>query len=587
MERRLAAVMAADIVGYSRMMGADEEGTLGILRELKTRIIEPAVSANSGRLVKYMGDGFIAEFPSATSTIDCAKTIQSETANRNLDLTEEKRIRLRIGVNQGEIIIEDGDVYGDAVNIAARLEGLSPPEGIAVSEKVHVEINTRARILFDDLGLQEFKNILQPVRVFCARLVDERELSAVEVARSKFIKEVSRPSIAVMPFRNMSGSDDTEYLADGVTEEVVTSLTRFTSLSVKGRNATSGFHDDQMDMQEIGRDLGVRYLLEGSVRTAGARVRISVQLMDAAAGTHIWADRYDRVLEDIFDLQDEISQTIAARIQPEMEQAERERAQRKSTNDLGAWDLYHRGMWSLYRFTAKDSQVARTCFRAAIASDPDFGAPYAGLAYQLCYDVWNDLADDIAGTLDEAEHLVRRSLELDDRDVQARFTYGRVLNLKRDYPGAIREFGKGLQLSPAFAQMHHGMGFALFYSGHAEEALPYFDNAIRLSPHDPQMTSFLFVRSFAYLALEEYDKALASGDASVAQPNAMKWSHLFRLGAMGYLNDPRAKEALGKLQKLEPETTTRNHWRKKLYFADCDPYVDKLMEGLRRAGMPE
>lgn len=587
MERRLAAVMAADIVGYSRMMGADEDGTLSILRELKTRIIEPSIAAHSGRLVKYMGDGFIAEFTSATATLECARKIQAETADRNTELPEEKRIRLRIGVNQGEIIIEDDDVYGDTVNIAARLEGLSPPEGIAVSEKVHAEIHSRAKMLFEDLGPQEFKNILQPVRVYCAHLVDGKEDGSVEIGRTPQVNEVARPSIAVMPFRNMSGTDETDYLADGVTEEVVASLTRFTSLSVKGRNATSGFLDAKMDLQEIGRDLGVRYVLEGSVRTAGARVRISVQLMDAAAGTHIWADRYDRVLEDIFDLQDEISQTIAARIQPEMEHAERERAQRKSTNDLGAWDLYHRGMWSLYRFTPKDSHVARACFQAAIKADPDFGAPYAGLAYQLCYDVWNDLAGDIAATLDEAEHLVRRALELDDRDVQARFTYGRVLNLKRDYPGAIREFSKGLELSPAFAQMHHGMGFALFYSGHAEEALPYFDNAIRLSPHDPQMTSFLFVRAFAYLALGEYEKAVASGDASVAQPNAMKWSHLFRLGAMGHLNDPRTSDALKVLQHLEPETTTRSRWRKKLYFADCDQYVDTLMEGLRRAGMPE
>ena len=587
LKRKLAAVMAADIVGYSRMMGTDEEGTLNLLRDLKSAVIEPAVALNAGRLVKYMGDGFIAEFPSATSTLDCAKMIQAETAIRNAELPEEKRVRLRIGVNQGEIIIEDGDVYGDAVNIAARLEGLSPPEGLAVSEKVHDEISARSDTSFHDLGPQEFKNILHPVRVYCALLVKQQEASADKVVPSPHYNEVTRPSIAVMPFRNMSGNDDTEYLADGVTEEVVTSLTRFTSLSVKGRNATSGFLQAKTELQEISRDLGVRYVLEGSVRTAGARVRISVQLMDAAADTHIWADRYDRVLEDVFDLQDEISQTIAARIQPEMEHAERERAQRKSTKDLGAWDLYHRGMWRLYRFTPKDSQVARACFRDAIAADPDFGAPYAGLAYQLCYDVWNDLAEDINETLDEAEHLVRQALELDDKNVHARFTYGRVLNLKRDYPGAIREFGKGLQLSPAFAQMHHGMGFALFYSGHAEQALPYFDNAIRLSPHDPQMTSFLFVRAFAYLALGEYEKAVASGDASVAQPNAMKWSHLFRLGAMGHLNDPRTSDALKILQELEPEITTRSRWRQKLYFADCDLYVDKLMEGLRLAGMPD
>lgn len=587
MERRLAAVMAADIVGYSRMMGADEEGTLEILRALKRGIIEPAVTSHAGRVVKYLGDGFIAEFPSASSTLDCARKIQTDTAVRNVELPEEKRIRMRIGVNQGEIIVEDNDIYGDAVNIAARLEGLSPPEGIAVSEKVHTEIFGRKDIAFADMGLQEFKNILHPIRVFLALLIENESGRRNDIARVSKGTNTSRPGIAVLPFRNMSGNADTEYLADGVTKEVVTSLTRFTSLSVKGRNATMAFRDADMDLREIGRDLGVRYVLEGSVRAAGPRVRISVQLTDAGAGNHIWADRYDRVLEDIFELQDEISQTIAARIQPEMEHAERDRAQRKSTSDLGAWDLYHRGMWSLYRFSPEESIVARSCFRSAIEADPDFGAPYAGLAYQLCYDVWNDLTEDVHATLEEAERLVRRALELDDRDDRARFTYGRVLNLKRDYPGAIREFRKGLELSPAFAQMHHGMGFALFYSGHAEEALPYFDNAIRLSPHDPQMTSFLFVRSFAYLALGEYEKALASAEASAAQSNSMKWSHLFRVGAMGHLNDPRAGAALQELSKLAPDLTTRSQWRKKLYFAQCDTYVDKLMEGLQKAGMAE
>ncbi|WP_170477498.1 adenylate/guanylate cyclase domain-containing protein [Ruegeria arenilitoris] len=584
MERRLAAVMAADIVGYSRMMGADEDGTLGILRELKSGIIEPAIVANSGRLVKYMGDGFIAEFTSATATLDCARKIQAETAERNTDLPEEKRIRLRIGVNQGEIIIEDGDVYGDTVNIAARLEGLSPPEGIAVSEKVHAEVNSRSKTLFEDLGPQEFKNILRPVRVYCAHLIDDQEMGSIEVGRTTHVNELARPSIAVMPFRNMSGTDETDYLADGVTEEVVASLTRFTSLSVKGRNATSGFLDAKMDLQDIGRDLGVRYVLEGSVRTAGARVRISVQLMDAAAGTHIWADRYDRILDDIFDLQDEISQTIAARIQPELEHVERERSKRKPVNDLGAWDLYHRGMWRLYQFTPKDAAIARECFRNAIAADPEFAAAHAGLAYQLCYDAWNLNARDVEETISEAERYARRAITLDDRDVRARFTFGRVLQLKRDYPGAIREFTTGIGLSPAFAQMYHGLGFALVFSGDATAALPCFDTAIRLSPQDPQLTSFFFARAFAQLSLKDYTSAVLSAEAALAQPNAMIWASLYRTSALGHLGDPKAKEAVDQL-KTDAPNLTQDDFRNTLFFAQCDEYIDHLIEGLRLAGL--
>jgi tetratricopeptide (TPR) repeat protein len=310
--------------------------------------------------------------------------------------------------------------------------------------------------------------------------------------------------------------------------------------------------------------------------------------MDAAAGTHIWADRYDRVLEDIFDLQDEISQTIAARIQPEMEHAERERAQRKSTNDLGAWDLYHRGMWSLYRFTRKDSNVARTCFRAAIDADPDFGAPYAGLAYQLCYDVWNEAVEDRTKTIQEAEQLARKSIELDERDVRSRFIYGRVLSVKCEYSRAIREFRSGLELNPSFAQMHHGMGFAMAFSGNAQEALPYFDNAIRLSPRDPQLSSFFFVRSFAHLALGEFEKALESAESAVVRPNVMPWAYVYLISAMGHLNDPRASAVMKDLEKLGVGLTSQNQWRRKfLTYFQCDPYLEQVMEGLRLAGMPE
>lgn len=582
MERRLAAILAADIVGYSRLMGADEELTLAGLRSLRTEVVEPRVTEHGGRVVKHLGDGFLAEFPSASPALTAARLIQSEMSRRNHDVPEERRIRLRIGINQGEIVVEGGDIFGDSVNVAARLEGLSPPEGVAVSDTVHAEAAGRSELAFEDIGTQSLKNIVRPIRVWCARIGGD-EASPASGAPAQVASRTAL-TVAVLPFRNLSGAEEQDYLADGISEDISDSLARFSSLSVVGPTATAAFRD--ADRRDLGRDLGARYVLEGSVRRAGARVRVAAQLTDAGAGNRIWTERYDRTLEDIFDLQDEISQTIAARIEPELAHAERERSLRKSTTDLGAWDRYQRGMWHLYRFTPRDAAAARENFSAAIAADPGFGAAHAGLAYQLCYDVWNGYAEDRAATLAAAERHVRRALELDDRDVRARFTFGRVLQIKRDYPGAIREFESGIDLSPSFAQMHHGLGFARVFGGDAEAALPCFERAIRLSPHDPQLQSFLFARAFAHLSLGQHEKAVASAEAAIAQPNAMVWGHVYRTSGLGHLGSPKVFEALAELRELAPELSCAD-LRKRLFFADCDAYLDHLVAGLLLAGLPE
>jgi adenylate cyclase len=596
LERRLVAVLAADIVGYSRLIGADEVGTLEALRHLKTTTITPAVSDNQGRIVKFLGDGFLAEFPNAQSAFFASERIQREVRQWNSSVSEERRIRHRIGINQGEVVFEDDDIYGDTVNIAARLEGLAPPEGVAVSGSVYEEVFDGQTAGFQDLGLQQLKNIKSPIRVY--RTADSQghgeNGEAIDAALSETglrhtedsIASISgKPSIAVLPFQNMSGDAEQDYFADGVTEDLITALAHVRTIFVIARNSTFAYKDQTPDIREVGRDLGARYVLEGSVRKAGNRLRVTAQLIDAGTGNHVWADRYDRVLEDIFALQDEISQTLAARIEPELASAERERARRRPTEDLGAWDLYQRAMWHLYRFTPEDASKARELFAGAITRDPGFSSAYTGLAYQQLYDVMNGYTDDVDMSLSEAEQNVRKALGFDDKDALARFTLGRLYTLKPDYEAAIGEFERGIALNPGFAQIYHGMGFALAFGGRPEEAIAYFEKAIRLSPQDPHLTSFMAVRAYAYLTMKEYEKAIESADSAIAQPNAMVWPRVFRTSAMGHLQHPRSSESLEDLLAYMPGLTV-SRVAELIHYTRGPENLEHCLLGLKKAGLP-
>jgi adenylate cyclase len=601
LERKLAVVVAADIVGYSRLIGADETGTLDLLRRLKAQTIGPAVAENQGRIVKFLGDGFLADFASVPAAIAASLRIQREVKEQNQELPEERRIRHRIGIHQGYIVIEDDDIYGDTVNIAARLEGLARPEEIAISEGVHDEIRDKLDIALDDLGFQQLKNIKSPVRVYCTReshddphdlgeatgeiSAPRRDIGGTSLGGSA-LDLSGKPSIAVLPFQNMSGDEEQDYFTDGVTEDLITTLAHVRSLFVIARNSTFAYKNLSPDIREVGRDLGARYVLEGSVRKAGTRIRVTAQLIDAGTGNHIWADRYDRVLEDIFELQDEISQTLAARIEPELGSAERERARRRPTNDLGAWDLYQRAMWHLYRFTPEDAGKARDLFGRAIASDENFSSAYTGLAYQRLYDVMNGYSDDFEASLADAEKNVRHALRLDEKDALARYTLGRLYTLKPDHEAALGEFERGISLNPGFAQIYHGMGFALAFSGCPSDSIPYFEKAIRLSPQDPHLTSFMSVRSYAYLILRDYEKAVESAASAIAQPNAMVWPRIFRTSALGHLDHRTAEESLADLLAYMPGLTVKRVGEL-LYYARGPENLHHCLDGLTSAGLPK
>jgi adenylate cyclase len=373
-ERRLAAILAADVAGYSRLMGEDEAGTLARLRIHRRELIDPKVADHKGRVVKTTGDGILIEFPSVVEAVACAVAMQRGMAERNVSVPENQRIVFRVGVNLGDIIVEDGDIHGDGVNVAARLEGLAEPGGICVSATVHDQVRDKLDLVFDDMGEQTLKNIARALRVYRVRLAEaETTLSAspTEITRSLALPD--KPSIAVLPFQNMSGDPEQEYFADGMVEEVITALSRIRWLFVIARNSTFTYKGQAVDVKQVGRELGVRYVLEGSVRKGGNRVRISAQLIEAETGTHLWADRFDGLLEDVFELQDQVALSVAGVIEPALQAAENRRSAERPTKDLTAYDLYLRAVAVFFPITKERIFEALGLLERAIAIDPRYG----------------------------------------------------------------------------------------------------------------------------------------------------------------------------------------------------------------------
>src|ERR1700759_803029 len=375
-ERRLAAILAADVAGYSRLMGADEEGTLARLKACRKALVDPKISEYRGRIVKTTGDGMLVEFGSAVDAVRCAVELQRGVASSNVDIPEAKRIEFRIGIHVGDIIIDDNDIFGDGVNIAARLEGIADPGGICISDDAHRQIRGKTEVAYDDMGHQSLKNITEPRRAWRSRPATNAEPSEVVDRPAPMLALPDKPSIAVLPFTNMSGDPEQEYFADGIVEDIITALSRMTWLVVIARNSSFTYKGKAVDIKQVGRELGVRYVLEGSVRKAGNRVRITGQLIDAATGTHLWADRFDGALEDVFELQDEVTTNVIGAISPKLEQAEIERARRKPTEKLAAYDYFLRGMANIYQGTKQANLEALQNFQQAISVDENFSTAY-------------------------------------------------------------------------------------------------------------------------------------------------------------------------------------------------------------------
>lgn len=571
--RRLAAIVAIDIVGYSRLMGADEEATLAALKALRSELLNPSVAAHGGRVVKLMGDGALVAFPSVVNAVRCAIAMQEGMAGRNAGLSEDGRILLRIGVHLGDVIADGADIYGDGVNLAARLEALAEPGGVAISDTARDSLDGRLAAGFRDAGEQRLKNIDRPVRVWCWT-------PGAAAPESRGVPE--RPSIAVLAFENMSGDPEQAYLADGIAEDILTGLARVRWLVVTSRNSSFAYREGGMDLKRVARDLGVRYLLEGSVRRAGERVRVTAQLIDAVEDRHLWAERYDRNLSDIFDMQDEITAIILGAIEPELGLAEQARARRKPPESLDAWDLYLRGQWHMFRYTAEDNVTAQECFRQAIELDPDFAASHSGLAYACFHAAIEAFTDDPAARIAEGVKAARRAVSLDDRDAMAHGVLARILNLNREHDDAVIAGRTGVELNPNIAQVRHGYAQALIFVGRAEEALAQLDEATRLSPHDPNLWAFMVVRAWALLALGRDEEAADWARRAAAQPTAMLWPTAVLASAYGNLG--RRDEARAALQRLAKEFRGRDPvavWDI-LPFRDPAP-AGRLAEGMRKA----
>ena len=584
MERRLAAVLIADVVGYSRLLEEDEAGTLAALAQQRASILEPTVSAHAGRIVKLMGDGVLIEFGSAVNAVAGALELQRRMAEANAPVPDNRRIVLRIGINLGDVIGEGEDIYGEGVNIAARLEALAEPGGTCISAKVHEEVHGKLNCTFEDMGEQTIKNFARPVRAY--RLRPDKMIDGASPGRPA-LRLPDKPSIAVLPFENMSGDSEQEYFADGMVEDITTALSRLRWLFVIARNSSFTYKGRAVDVRQVGRELGVRYVLEGSVRKAGKRVRITGQLIDASTGAHLWADRFDGELADVFDLQDQVTASVVGAIAPKLEQAEIERAKRKPTESLDAYDYFLRGMAAFYRFSKPSNEEALGLFSRAIELDPDFASAY-GMAAR-CYLQrkgfgWvTDREQEIA----EAERLARRAAYLGREDAVALGNAGLALVVVvgdlDDGPALI---DRSLELNPNLAWVWHFGALTKACLGEPEAAIEQALRAMRLSPQDPQMFAMQAATAFAHFFAGRYDAASSWAEAAMReQPNFLIATCVGAASGALAGKPAEAEKAMARLRQLNPALRLSN--LKDLLPIRRPQDFDRWAEGLRKAGLPE
>ena len=512
-QRRLAAILAADVAGYSRLMGEDEIATRARFNSHFHDLIEPTIAKGQGRVVKTTGDGLLAEFPSVVDAVNCAVEIQRNMIDRNADDPQGQRMEFRIGVNLGDVIIEGDDIHGDGVNVASRLEKLSEPGGVVVSRSVHEQVKSKIDFGFDDLGPREVKNIVEPVHAF--RIILDPGTTVAAVTATIFDK----PSIAVLPFDNMSGDTEQEYFSDGITDDLITALCRIRQFRVVARNSTFSFKGQFPDVRRVAEELNVRYVIEGSVRRAGNQIRLTAQLIDGDTGNHVWAERYDRSLDDIFSLQDELANTIVGAVEPAMGRAEQERANKKPPENLDAWESYQRGIWHLIRRTKLDMEEARKLFERAITLDSQFAQAYAGYARTFYFDVLLGFSDD--GD-EEALEAARKAVDLDNEDAGSHTALGQIYYVNRNNERAIPEFEAAIRLNPSYATAHHHLGRVLAHTGRPEEALPHLQAAIRLSPKDGEIAPFHAGVALANLYLRRHEDAVEWAREAIRLPG-IQW----------------------------------------------------------------
>ena len=581
--RRLTAILAADVARYSRLMGADEEGTHERLKGHLGELINPKIAEHRGRIVKNTGDGFLAEFQSVVDAVKCAVEVQRGMADREPEVPEERRIRFRIGVNLGDVIAEEHDIFGDGVNIAARLEALAEPGGICVSRMVRDHVRDKVDFTFEDLGEQLVKNIARPLRVYRVR---DGAIRADEPAQASLqtLRQPDKPSIVVLPFQNMSGDPEQDYFADGMVEEITTALSKVRWFFVIARNSAFTFKGRAVDVKQVAQGLGVRYVLEGSVRKAGTRVRITAQLVDATASNHIWAERYDRDLADIFAVQDDITERVVGAIEPELYAAEHFRSRRKPPASLDAWECLIRALSCIGLAGHEGNAEAETLCRRAIAIAPSYAQAHSLLAWLLVRrSLW---AGAVGPVLPEATAEARTALRLDERDPWAHMTYGQVLLRTRRYREAERALRRALELNPNFALAYAFLGLPLAHQGASEEAIKTAEHALRLSPSDPLIGAYgAFAIANARFVAEQYDHCVTAARSAIERYPEFRPLHHLLVAAVALQGDMEAAtEALPNLLRLRPGLSLSWLSANMTYSGEIGA---RLLDGLRKAGLPE
>lgn len=592
-DRRLAAVLAADIAGYSRLMGADELGTLAALKAHRRDVVDPTIAGHKGRIVKTTGDGMLVEFASAVDAVTCAMAVQKKMAERNVSFRP--AVNFRIGINIGDIIIDGDDIFGDGVNVASRVENECEPGGVCLSGSAFEQVRGKTAFAFDDLGEKTLKNIERPVRLYAVRgaaSIATRTTATVSPMSSDNggpLALPKKPSIAVLPFQNMSGDPEQEYFADGVAEDIITALSRFKALFVIARNSSFTYKGRAVDVKQVGRELGVRYVLEGSVRRAANRVRITGQLIDAAAGGHLWAERFDGGVGDVFDLQDRVTESVVGAIAPAVERAEIERAKRKSTENLDAYEFYLRGLFKLYQFSnGQSNDEALRLFNSAIELDPEFASAYGRAAECFVYakaEGWISVSEN---EIAEVGRLARKAVESGKDDAKALAASGWALAyIVGDLEAGAALMDRAIVLNSNSADAWNCGGWVKNWLGEPELAIERFAHAMRLSPLDPWAMGMRSGTAHAYFFLGRYDEAVSWAVMSLQEnPNHQAGLRMDAASNAMAGRPEQAQKAAARLRQLNPQLRVSS------LKEVLGPYrraedLSRYEEGLRRAGLPE
>jgi TolB-like protein/class 3 adenylate cyclase/Tfp pilus assembly protein PilF len=585
-ERRLAAVLAADVAGYSRLMGADEEGTLAQLKAIRKTLVDPTIAAHRGRIVKTTGDGMLVEFASAVDAARCAVEVQRGMARQNADVPQDARIEFRIGIHVGDVIIDENDIFGDGVNIAARLEGIAEPGGVCISDDAQRQIRGKVDIDFEDIGPQNLKNIIEPMRAWQLRI--DRKSSALlspkpSIETAQRLALPDKPSIAVLPFQNMSGDPEQEYFADGMVEEITTALSRFHWLFVIARTSTFSYKGRAVDVKQVSRELGVRYVLEGSVRKAANRVRITGQLIDATTGAHLWADRFEGFLENIFELQDQVASGVVGAIDPKLLEAEMARVKRKPPANLDAYDCFLRASDYAYQWTNESNEAALRLFYKAIELDPNYAQAYAFALW--CY-IWRNTARGLTDEeLCETARLAREAVRLGKDDAFSLSWAGFSLAANNgELENGASLLDRALALNPNLARSWNLSGWVRIMLGQPELAIEHLARAMRLSPLDLAFHAMETATASAHLRADRYDEASHWAEKALRdQPNSADAAQVLAVSCALGGDLERAQRAMQRLLQISPGRRISNRT-----FRSISPERRALVESaLRKAGMPE